>query len=480
MKKKLDLPHVPDVQLVEIFGLRSGVLILIILIALLLLAIFLIGILPGILKGGRYVTINAPLSESGVFLDGTYLGSADHQYFVTSGEHEIALYKSGVHYATQSVHIDHPLFFTWLFRRTVEVNIDTIDLDPDARFSINRFNLNEIAAASAILNWDMQWRYPPLFDNLITDLFALNADSTTITESIELALHYISSTPLLEEARGALLRHGLEEPAILREAEALLTRSAVITTPPFSDTTLQHPRSSFLNAEDLHIEGTHYEGGQLIMGRAGVTSYEEILEAAVQTEVEPFTLANNPVTQYQWARFLEENPSWKREFTEQLQKEGLVDQYYLAGQSMSTTFANNRPVTNVSYHAAIAFCQWLSALSGKQIFLPTEAMTTLAMRTHSNLRFESTLSSARANLNEPAALLGGVWEMTQTPFIPLMRLGSYQEVIDLHSRYGLHIDPIVKGGSYLSDPAKITADSVGVVEAEACADNIGLRIAWYE
>jgi hypothetical protein len=47
-------------------------------------------------------------------------------------------------------------------------------------------------------------------------------------------------------------------------------------------------------------------------------------------------------------------------------------------------------------------------------------------------------------------------------------------------RFGLPIQPIVKGGSYLNDAKTISSNTVGVVDPDACGDFIGFRVAWYE
>ena len=69
--------------------------------------------------------------------------------------------------------------------------------------------------------------------------------------------------------------------------------------------------------------------------------------------------------------------------------------------------------------------------------------------------------------------------MTQTPYIPFGRVIGYEYALDLYNTLGLTVRPIVKGGSYLSDPNSITIQSVGVIENDACGDQIGFRIAWY-
>ncbi|NLL25761.1 MAG: hypothetical protein GX261_09845, partial [Spirochaetales bacterium] len=109
MKQKIDLPPVEEVVLPKLFNLRPGYYLLGLMILVVLLLIFLLGFLPGIRKGGRYVTFEAPLSETGILLDGKYLGSATHQYFVPSGNHTIAYVKADQIYAETEIHVDHPV-----------------------------------------------------------------------------------------------------------------------------------------------------------------------------------------------------------------------------------------------------------------------------------------------------------------------------------------------------------------------------------
>jgi formylglycine-generating enzyme required for sulfatase activity len=94
-----------------------------------------------------------------------------------------------------------------------------------------------------------------------------------------------------------------------------------------------------------------------------------------------------------------------------------VDENYLASLTLTTAFSpTGRPVYNISYSAAQAFCQWLSLLTGKEVFLPSEAQWSLAAQGVTDYRQTLTLDDDGSTT--PSSLLGGVWELTDTAYIP--------------------------------------------------------------
>ncbi len=174
MKRRIVLPEVEEVKLPVLFSMRPGMYLLILYTLFIAAAIFCIAFLPGILKGGRYVTFPAPLSESGIVLDGTYLGSADNQYFIESGSHEITYMKGGVPYASSLVEVDHPVFLTWLFHRTKTADSPVLSMSAEQKLEVIRYNLEQIQTAGAILSYDAVTRYEGVYTNLITDLIAMD------------------------------------------------------------------------------------------------------------------------------------------------------------------------------------------------------------------------------------------------------------------------------------------------------------------
>jgi hypothetical protein len=486
MKHTFDVPEVEEVTLPKLFHLRPGYYILVILIVCIFLAVFFIAFFPGIRKGGRYITFTSVLSESGVLVDGTYLGSTEYQYFVPSGNHQITLQKGGVSYASYPLVVDHPVFLTYFVHRTMTSKVAKLSLDETQKLQIMRFNLEEIQKESAILSYDAVTLQQPLFENLINDLLALNVEKQVFNQYMTMALEYISNPNMLQEAQSALQKHAItlsaEQQGILDGAVSLFakTDAASMVGEQSQDISVAI-QSTQLRFENQVINGYAYPQADFVMGTSVKNTYPQTNEAGVRVSVGPFSLATNEVSQYEWALFVKENPQWDKANRDALIQKGLVDAYYLEGISVSTVFVTSRPVTNVSYYAAQAYCDWLSKKTGKQVFLPTEAMWTLAALNQKDVAYQQSLSPAPLPPTSPQALFGGVWEMTQTPYLPLSRISrNYAATLSLHDQLGLSKQVIVKGGSYLNKPNTITAHTVGVIEPDACGDQIGFRIAWYE
>ena len=442
MKPKIELPPVEEVVLPKLFNLRPGYLILGMIILALLILIFLLGFLPGIIKGGRYVSFQAPLSETGILLNGTYLGSATHQYFIPSGTHTVEYVKADQIYATEEINIDHPIFFTWLIHRTKLLQEPTISLSHDQKDTIISFLLNEIQEVSKALEYPPQFPYQPVYKNLFTDLQALEINKPEI---ITLALSMISNETMREEA---------EQFFAIEPVKPVQTK--INALPPVG-------KVSTLQAGSLSIEGYTYEGSSITFGD-GQTPQSNLAQDSTST----FVLAKRPVSQYEWALFIEENPQWS--------KSNQNDPTYLAGLSLSTQYSTNRPIFNISYQAALAFVEWLSKKSSKEVFIPTEAMWSQAAYSQTNTVYDASLSLS-TNSAPLLGLLGGVWEMTSSHYLPRARGVAYSPLQDLAKQYNLEPQVIVKGGSSIH---KSTVDEVGIIEPTSSNEYIGVRIGWYE
>ena len=157
-----------------------------------------------------------------------------------------------------------------------------------------------------------------------------------------------------------------------------------------------------------------------------------------------------------------------------------MDEYYLAGVSASLTSITNKPVKNISWYAAQAFCTWLSQVTGRNVWLPSEDQWIAASLTDKEGGFQKSLMPSTAE-GAPSAMLGSVWEMTGSAFIPMARIADnalITEAEETLKAFGCPTDMIVKGGSFVSDMKTIDRYSVGVTYRSLCSDYMGFRIAW--
>ncbi len=482
MKRHIELPQVKEVQLPQFLGMRPGIYIAVLLIVAIILLLFVVGFLPGIIKGGRYVTFTSPLAQTGVTIDGTYLGGTPYQFFVTSGEHEVTFTKGGIPLGKTTFKVGHPVFLTWLFHRTAKLDADITNLTSQEKTAITKFNLQEVIAISAITDFDTVHPYHPVFKNLVADSIAMALDDKTLTDSFALAANFITSKMMFADALEA-------KEAMNNKTSDLIEKTLAVAQQLFADGTtkevgllrqelLVQGKQTSLRSGNFEQCGITYPASTFVMGTTVPLIFPETNKAGVSITTPSFTIANTPVSQYQWALFIEGNPQWDKSQVEKLQQDTLTDEFYLSGILPSVVFATGKPVHNISYKGAQAFCSWLTKKTGKEVFIPTQEMWTLAALQAKDKSYTKSLTITDEDRSTPLAMLGGVWEFTQSPYIPLQRITDYQEVAILYQNLALSSDVPVKGGSYLNAPSSIDEHTVGVVDTTACGDLIGFRIAW--
>ena len=413
MRKNKELPKVDPVQLKSLFGMKPGVWLTILYALILVLFIFFAGILPDLVHGFERVSFTSASNNVAVYIDSQYAGGTPFTIKVPSGNHSVSYRVNGVEIDSTTIKVGKPVFFNWLFPRTMKVSSSAV-LNGEAFTALTREFLSDVATYSAIKEYDSVHIYPPLY----TDYVKTVLPSGLLDENVlKLSLMFATSEEMVSDAKQALSLAGLSYDFL-----KLVGFSASSGSSASSIT------KTVLNAGSLQIDGWK------ITTSSGSS----------------FCIAETEVSEALWAEF--------------------------AG-SKSSSASTVRPVRNISYSDALEFCSWLSKLSGKNVRLPSEEEWEEAAQ-FSKDGYQSLLVSL-SDEEGPHTMLGGVWEMTGSYYVPLTSGSSdYQELQNLIRELGSECEIVVKGGSYVNSASKIDIHTRGAAPTDMCSEYMGFRIAW--
>lgn len=472
MFKKKDLPQVEPVKIKPLFGMKPGLWLTIAYTLALCLIIFFVGFLPDILDGSKRVSFTSDAYNSAVYIDGTYAGGTPFTRKVASGEHEVSFRVNGVELDTMTVKVSHPVFFNWLFPRKQAVH-SSATLTTEAYQALCAELLEDSNAYGAILSYDYTHPYAGIFTTFARSI--ANLSFSTKADILESASLFITTNEMDADMATAASILGKDIPSHYAELTGFSTVGVAD-----SETPVVQAKSTSLKTDYFTLEGFEIGEADFSNGKVTSDSYPEVQEAGVSVHTETFNIGAYCITENQYSQFVSANPYWSLSNKEALIAEGLVDEYYLDGVSLSNVVVSLKPVRNISYYAAQAFCQWLSSVSGKNVYLPSENQWIAASLSDNEGGFQKSITPSQAQ-GKPSAMIGGLWEMTSTPYIPLARLASETELskaCQMLTDYNVQVDMVVKGGSYVNSPTDVDRYSVGVTYRSLCSDFMGFRVAW--
>ena len=470
--KKKELPQVEPVKIKPLFGMRPGLWLTIAYALAFVLLLFFIGFLPDIVHGSKRVSFTSAADNAAVYVDGQYAGGTPFTRKIESGIHEVSYRVNGIELDNLTVKVGHPVFFNWLFPRHMSVKSSAV-LNREAFTALTKEFLTDVSAYSAVLEYDTVHRYPQLFTqyakSISTSSFASELDA------FRAALLFITTDEMYEDAKAAMDILKVSFPLSYEKLDGKTTGTADAEAPAVT------AKKTDLKAGEMTIEGFTISAAKFSNGKQTAATYPEMITAGNTVETAQFNIGTYCVTENQFARFLAANPQWSLENKDSLIAQGLVDEYYLDGVITSLSSTTVRPVRNVSYYAAEAFCKWLSQISGRNVFLPDENQWIAACLSDRNPGYQRSLLPSEPE-GAPSAMLGGVWEMTGSAFIPLSRISDADDVAKARailSENGTPADIVLKGGSYVSSNYRtIDCYTMGTAYRSLCSDYMGFRIAW--
>lgn len=473
MKKKIELPEVDPVELKPILGIRPGLFILLSSILIVILLCFALFVLPGLISDKAYIHFEFNAKNVAIFDGDVYLGSSEGSiYEINAGEHEFNFQINGADAGTLSVNIKKKIFFTLFHRSVNEIDFE-IKNTAEIEQNCKNFFAKEIASWSKITDFSDSYHFPPLFSELAYN--AVNLQFEDITDVwLYGALHITSKTLYEDYLIGKSIledRHVKNFSDTLNNLESYLDKLYGNTETP--EITVGHENSNIVPTKiDSFF---YYPESTITMGRDITLGYPEINEAPVSISVNPFRIASTPVSEYMYALFVSENPQWEKANKDELIAAGLVDDNYLNGISLTTAIKSNRPIRNISYYAAVAYCEWLSEKDGVDYSLPTETEWYTAALSAKDKQYTSSLVGIDMDSSSPSFMLGQLWEITDTPYIPLARISDYEKALSLSDEFA-YDDIIIKGGSYINKNDGITIDTIGTANKNTCSEYMGFRV----
>lgn len=468
--KKDKLPEVEDVVLPKFLGMRPGKYILIVLIIFILIIFFLLGLLPGIINGGRYVKFNSSLSNVGIIIDNEYIGSTEgSRIFVSSGKHQVEYIKDSIVIDSATIEVDHPILLTMLFKRTMDVEL-LISPDKTVYERALKRTLEQIQDYSAITDYSSSYNYPPLIENLAKD--AISCRQSDVSKEFFFIANFITSNEMKNDLDNAInilkdnninysslefdnLYNSLDD--ILNSKLDMVSLNTVnkVEIPKKDNSMFVYPETEFTIGSDSFVN------------IFGINTYP------VKLNVKPFAVSSTYVSEYEYAQFISENPYWAKSNIDTLIKDGMVDEYYLAGIFLSVDNKSSLPIRNISWYAANAYIKWLSNKNNENYRLLSEAEWEVVATSCKDKPYCNSLVIIDNDETLPKGVNGCLWEFTSTPYIPLSRLsGLYLDSVSFETK-----DVVIKGGSFINKSSSVNSSSVGVIEKKTTSEYTGFRVA---
>ena len=525
-----------SVHLKPILGVRPGVYLTGLYGVIVVLLIFFFLFYPALRNRGSYLSLTTSPDHATVKVDGVYAGSTPCVVFLRHGQ--------------RSVEISKPFYSTVTFEESVRGRVFGTLLVPDSRGKNQSLTVADVDGLLAWAREDFQ-RNPGIPSILSDAADAANAATPSghwydfLNDSMlfitnEFQLKELMRATAKVASRGSILTpasfiSAIEHSIQLKQkydnfpSWLLLVLSRAHSTKLASSPWVQQYLAGYREAISrfylpaslspgpgsggrVTVQGIEFRSvpaGDLVMGKDdNLESFGKSVDLllAHPVHVDSFYLGSTEVTKGQYQSFFEQNPDWAPANRSTLVQKGLVSDAYLSDWSSSGVSAGREgfPVTSVSWHAAVAFTQWLSAkvqatLPGYAAVLPSEAEWEWAAR--GGLRgmpyplggkpgaavfFQKGITGpSRVGASEPNGyglrdMIGNVWEWCADPFALTSNLLSSLDPranVAIERALPAAPDHAVRGRAWENPSGVRRVYSRGSQPSQWCTPYLGFRVA---
>jgi len=499
--KKPPAPIPEDiVHLKPFLGIRPGVYIAIMCALVLLLALFFLLLYPGIARPGSVVVFTSEPAGAALRVDDVYRGTSPCRVFVSEGEHFIEAVLPGFQAERLDRAIPGRLFASLLFPRRYDVNVSLITSDPAAVLAASVY---DYASWSLGGEPTAAWQIPlslsegvyragkasgadsekilvaaarfavtraALRDLIRAQTLAINGgvppSPLTITRSITQAAAFLTNNPdsaawladtLSKDSANVLISSAWYQNQLAAFAEVTAGESLAALPATLS----RDKPDPALPADQIRVGGllfTGVGGGILVQGEP----------FPHRVPVSAFMLCTTEIPAPAYADFLDAVSGWRPDQRDALEQRGLVTNEYLADFENTVPVGRSRidkGVSSVSWHAAKAYCEWLSgklpaSFAGWEIRLPTEAEWEYAVK--------SAYRRGGAGIFIPNS---GVWEWCADPYSPLPFFSAPPEAV---AAVGSP-ERSLRGGSSINNAGSGNPETRASLPPSACSPFVSFR-----
>ena len=368
-----------DVKLKNFLGMKPGKYLFILYSLALIAILFFLLVFPGIRKSGSVVTFSSDPESASVWLGDIYVGATPCKAFLPKGDCTITFRKTGFEEKNVPVQVKGRIFASSLFPKKTRVDAELELKNPE---KIIQSTFAEFATYGLINSFSERYQMQPVLTEAVKALAGYQ-NKAEVEDFLLNALKHAYNDYLLKDFINgySLLKNG-KLPA--QDADALAA-AAVKLLDGRSDA-LCHlsacpgkigeavsartgRRQPELEAQidqstgDITVLGmrlTAVPEGNYILGHQGRTGAFNEADPAPYSKQITRVYISEQITREAYSRFTQAHPEWAEE------------------SEYSTESADQEHVSNVSWYAAQAYCQYLTgqlpeSLKEKYSFrLPTE------------------------------------------------------------------------------------------------------------
>ena len=526
-----------EVRLKPFLGMQPGVYLTILYSILILFLLFLLLFVKGLRDRGEYLQVTTSPPGASVRVDDLYAGSSPCEFLVKKGTHTVTISKPHFTPIVLADAFRGPVFGTLFARPRRRLNLDLRVADSAAlkRDALVDFSANphipEILVETAWAGAESPDVREDLYDFIdkskyfVTNPLQMHSFLYAFS-ALESDLKVLTPTALFSAVNKIILLQQKYENFPFWVAVVLQEQAAqrVVDTPWFADlVSTYRTRYELLQNRALSNRPVERGGTVSVLGLrlVGVPS-GDLLQgsgrdgfATVQiphpVQIPAFYAAETEIPNRLYRAFIEENPDWAPANRVELVRRELVDDQYLADwpsdsdrTDVNQTEWEQLPVTNVSFFAAQAFCEWMTSkipagFSGYTFRLPFESEWEWAARGGLiGMDYPTGRPSAENRFFSPEVegpapvgaspengyglrdTAGNVWEWCLDWYSPVKYLFSSLETgnneFDSSRLVPVGSEKVIRGGSWANEQELVRVSTRGSQPPEWCTPYLGFRI----